>query len=89
MKSNCTKPETLILSLKRMDAMEYYLDSFSNPLICTKVISLLDEHFRPIPSLQNIVVEVYQKTRDSNIRREMENRGWVVDVREGPVQDGK
>lgn len=68
------------MAVDSTSAMEYRLGSYDNPRLCDKALALVDAGFRAIPSLQEIVIEIYEEGLDSIIRRKMESQGWKLIV---------
>lgn len=66
--------------------MESRLDSFDSPRICARAFALVGAHFRAVSSLQEIIIEVYEEGRSSDIRKKMESQGWIFNVVE-PVEE--
>ncbi|KAF5643416.1 Benzoylformate decarboxylase [Fusarium tjaetaba] len=76
--SSCTSLSTLRTSLHSTWNMEVRLDNLDHDSIATEALHLVNTHFRAIPSLPEIILEVYEDgTRDS-LRRKMKSCGWVL-----------
>lgn len=64
------------------DTMERHFGSLDSPNICANALVLVDARFREISSLQDIVVEVYEKVSSSDMRKKMKSHGWKLNVAE-------
>ncbi|KAJ6105287.1 hypothetical protein N7523_010097 [Penicillium sp. IBT 18751x] len=84
--SRCTNLKKLITAADSTNAMEYRLYSFDSPRLCDKALALVGARFRAIPSLQEVVIEIYEEGPGSIIRRKMESQGWKLIVVE-PAED--
>jgi hypothetical protein len=80
--SGCANLSTLTTSLYSTNAMELRLDALDNPKIVPEALKLVDTRFRAIPSLQEIIVEVYEDGSSNHIRRKMESHGWTISTTE-------
>lgn len=54
-------------------------DAQGDAMIIPEVLDIVDAHFRAIPSLQEIIVEVYESVR-SSIPDQLKNHGWTVSI---------
>jgi hypothetical protein len=79
--SDCTNLSTLTTTLFSTDIMTFKLDALDSPDIVVEALALVNTHFRAIPSLQEIVVQIYEGPSD-HIRSTMENYGWTIKVAE-------
>ncbi|KAJ5887735.1 hypothetical protein N7495_007776 [Penicillium taxi] len=84
--SHCTNLKTLITSSESTNALETVLDLYDSPNICAKALALVAARFQEIPSLKEIVVEVYEEGPSLDIRRKMKSHGWIVNVVE-PLEE--
>lgn len=75
--SHCTHLKTIIADISSTMDVESLLGSF-DPAICDKALTLLDAHFRAIPSLPEIVIELPESPQNLEIRRKMQSRGWIL-----------
>ncbi|KAK8016088.1 hypothetical protein PG993_014277 [Apiospora rasikravindrae] len=75
---NCTNLSTLTTSLHTTHHMEIRLDTIEHPKVATEALKLVDTHFKSIPSLQDIIVEVYEFGPNDYIRRQMVRQGWTI-----------
>ncbi|KAF5603814.1 uncharacterized protein FSUBG_7063 [Fusarium subglutinans] len=55
----------------RLDNLDYYS-------IATKMLHLVNTHFKAIPSLPEIILEVYEDGPSDSLRRKMKSYGWVL-----------
>ena len=78
--SHCTNLKTLTASVYTTNVMELKLDALDNLKITGEALSLVNTHFRTIPSLQEIIVEVYADGPCDHARRLMESHGWTVRI---------
>lgn len=78
-RDECSQLSTIKTSVM---SIEYRLDALDCPKAATKAITLVDTHFRAIPSLEEIIVEVYEDSRSGYARNEMKRRGWTITVKE-------
>ncbi|KAL3417799.1 hypothetical protein PVAG01_10809 [Phlyctema vagabunda] len=76
----CTNLITLTAYRDIEDDMELILDEVDNQELITEALQQLDAHFRAIPSLQEIILEVHEDGPSSDIRREVESLGWEINV---------
>lgn len=76
--SRCTGLKCLIAAPHDTESMEYKLDWFDNPKICDRALAMVDAHFRAIPSLREIIIEVYEHGPSSYIRKNMKNLRWTL-----------
>jgi predicted DNA-binding protein len=74
----CANLNTISTSLYSTDLMEHKLDSLDNFKVATEALALVDIHFRSIPSVQEIIVEVYEDPPSDHIRKTMESHGWAI-----------
>ncbi|KAJ5139053.1 uncharacterized protein N7515_003901 [Penicillium bovifimosum] len=76
----CTNLQKLTTAAETTYEMEAKLESFDSPKLYDKALGLVAAHFRTIPSLQKVVVEVYEEGTSLDIRKKMENLGWIPEV---------
>ena len=67
--------------------MELSLDTLDNPKVTGEALALVNTHFRAIPSLQEIIVEVYEDGPSDHARRVMKSHGWTIDIVEYAEED--
>ena len=75
----CSDLRTLTIPSHCMDEVLGQLD----PEVTTEYFTLVNSHLRAIPSIQHIIVEEYDggdKTSHA-ARREMENYGWIFNIK--------
>ncbi|KAF2802378.1 uncharacterized protein BDZ99DRAFT_202143 [Mytilinidion resinicola] len=80
--TDCINLRTLTTSLDSIYVTEGGLDETGSPSIVVETFALVDSRLRAIPSLQEIIVEVYEKDASAYVRREMESHGWTISVKE-------
>lgn len=73
-----TNLRTVVTTLQYSDVMENTLNLLNSPTTCDNAVTLVDTHFRAIPSLREIAVEVYEDHSSSHLRRKMESCGWRI-----------
>ncbi|KAJ5948688.1 hypothetical protein N7454_001995 [Penicillium verhagenii] len=78
--SCCTNLKSLTTTLSTTYSIERQLDSFDSPVIRCKALALVAAQFRAITPLQDIVMEVYEEGSSSDIRKEMQSYGWILQV---------
>ncbi|KAF5989182.1 hypothetical protein FBULB1_1148 [Fusarium bulbicola] len=76
--SRCTGLSTLRTSLHSTRSMEVRLDNLDHYSIATEALHLVNTHFRAIPSLSEIILEVYEDGPSDSLRRKMKSYGWVL-----------
>ncbi|KPA37432.1 hypothetical protein FLAG1_09755 [Fusarium langsethiae] len=76
--SSCTGLSTLRTALDSTSNMELRLDNLDHFKVATEALYLVNTHFRAIPSLTEIVLEVYEDGPSDCLRRRMESHGWVL-----------
>ncbi|KOS45197.1 hypothetical protein ACN38_g3861 [Penicillium nordicum] len=79
---HCTNLNKFIMAPESTDTMERHFGSLDSPNICANALVLVDARFREISSLQDIVVEVYEKVSSSDMRKKMKSHGWKLNVAE-------
>ncbi|KAH6652794.1 hypothetical protein BKA67DRAFT_301437 [Truncatella angustata] len=85
--SGCTNLSTVTTSLWSSNAMELKLDALDYPKIVNEALKLADSHFRGIPSLQEIIVELYEDGPNDHIRRQMKSYGWTIRTTENVEEE--
>ncbi|KAJ5550012.1 hypothetical protein N7535_002046 [Penicillium sp. DV-2018c] len=82
--TKCTNLQTLVTAAQTTNYFEDMLASFNSPQLCDKALGLVAARFKAmskaIPSLQKIVVEIYEEAPSLDIRSKMGNHGWILDV---------
>ncbi|SPJ74501.1 uncharacterized protein FTOL_04232 [Fusarium torulosum] len=76
--SSCTGLSTLRTSLYSTSNMEFRLDNLEHYGVATEALHLVNTHFKAIPSLAKIVLEVYEDGPSDYLRRRMESYGWIL-----------
>ena len=73
---------TLTTSLDGTNTIARELDTLNSLQVVVEGLALVDARFRAIPSLQEIIVEVYEGGISVDIRKIMESHGWTIKVME-------
>lgn len=68
------------MSAHSTNVVEKTLEALDDPKLVARVLELVDAHFRGIPSLREISVDVYEVSERSDVRLKMESHGWVINV---------
>lgn len=76
--SSCANLRTLKTSLDSTDDMEYRLDYLEHFKVATEALKLVNTHFRAIPSIQEIILEVYEDGPGDHVRSKMKEYGWKL-----------
>ncbi|KEF51026.1 uncharacterized protein A1O9_12910 [Exophiala aquamarina CBS 119918] len=82
-RDTCTGVETLELSVPP----EHCNYALSHSVIAAEALNLLDMHFKSIPSLKEIIVNLNmypQRAPSDDLTKKMKNYGWTVKVTELP-----
>ncbi|KAF7898377.1 hypothetical protein EAF00_004823 [Botryotinia globosa] len=85
--NDCTSLITLETDLESTNAWQTRLDELDNLNVVAEALGLVNSHFRAIPSLQNITVNLYEEGPGDYIRREMMNHGWTIKTTENTKSD--
>ncbi|KAF7889782.1 uncharacterized protein EAF02_002197 [Botrytis sinoallii] len=85
--NDCTSLIALETDLESTNAWQTTLDELDNLNIVAEALAIVDSHFRAIPSLQNITVNLYEEGPGDYIRREMMSHGWTINTTENPQSD--
>jgi len=85
--NSCPNLATITTTLYSSDGLEWKLDGLGHPEVVDEALELIDTHFRGIPSLQKIVVQLREKRAKEDIRRKMERRGWRIKTTEYVEED--
>lgn len=86
-RNSCANLTTLATSLYSTDAMELRLDNLEHHTVVDEALKLVDNHFRAIPSLQEIVLEVYEDGPSGHIRERMKSHGWTLHTTENVEEE--
>jgi hypothetical protein len=76
--SSCAGLITLRTSLYSTSNMELRLDNLDHYSLATEALDLVDTHFRAMPSLPEIILEVYEDGPSDCLRKRMESHGWIL-----------
>ncbi|KAH7418464.1 hypothetical protein BKA64DRAFT_654451 [Cadophora sp. MPI-SDFR-AT-0126] len=76
--SCCPNLRALTMSLDSTTTVLLKLDALDYPKIVIEALALVNTQLRANPSLQDIVVEVYENGPSGYVKREMESRGWTI-----------
>lgn len=74
----CDNLITLTASLENTDRVENRLAALDDHNIASEALALVDARFRSFPSVQTIIVEVYEDAPCDHIRKTMESHGWLL-----------
>ncbi|TGO61927.1 hypothetical protein BOTNAR_0121g00130 [Botryotinia narcissicola] len=85
--NDCTSLITVETDLESTNAWQTRLDELDDLNVVAEALALVNSHFRAIPSLQNITVNLYEEGPGDYIRREMMNHGWTIKTTENPNSD--
>ena len=91
--SGCANLSTLTVSVDSTSDMEdrfAALDDFTaldHPKVVTEALRLINTHFRAIPSLQKVIVEVCEDGPSDLLRKEMESHGWTISTAKNVEED--
>lgn len=77
---DCPNLKTLKMPAHSTNVVEKTLDALDDLKLVARVLALVDAHFRGIPSLREISVDVYEDSERSDVRLKMESHGWVINV---------
>ena len=75
---SCANLRTVRTSLQSTTAMEYRLDKLDHLRVATEALKMVDTKFKAMPSLPEIIVEVYEDGPSDYIRRKMTEYGWTM-----------
>lgn len=81
----CSNVTSITISLTSTEHEKSKLAA--NPSSMPEAIALVDTHFRTIPSLQDIIIEVYKECPNDGAGTEMIRHGWSLDEHERPQED--
>lgn len=76
--SSCTNLSTLTTSRTSTFFMAYTVEWLGDPEIITGTLEMINTHFRAIPSVLEIIIEVHDHIPDDFIRMEMKSHGWEI-----------
>ncbi|KAH8698224.1 hypothetical protein GQ44DRAFT_779141 [Phaeosphaeriaceae sp. PMI808] len=76
--NDCTNLSTLTTSLYSTNAMELRLNALDNFKVADQALKLVNDRFKAISSLREIIVEVYEDGPSDHIRSEMKDHGWTI-----------
>jgi hypothetical protein len=79
---NCPNITTLETSLETTTAMEVAIDALDSPRVATKVLALVDAHFKAISSLKEVIVNVYDEPPNDDLRKKIRDYAWTIKVTE-------
>lgn len=79
----CANLRTLTISQCGVYPMESLFGNFYDKEVVAETLTLVNTLFRAtFPSLQDIIVEVYENDPNGYIRNQVENQGWTVIARD-------
>ena len=80
LRDRCTNLNILETSLETTTAVEHSIDSLDNPLAATEAMALVNTRFKALPSLKEVIVNVFDKAPNVLLREEMRSCGWRIEV---------
>ena len=78
--SSCANVTALTVSPYSTEAMGSMIEEQKEPKVVTEALELVNTHFRAISSLQEIIIEMYEKGPSDHIQKEMEGCGWKIRI---------
>ncbi|OAA35199.1 hypothetical protein ISF_09989 [Cordyceps fumosorosea ARSEF 2679] len=78
----CTGLSTLETSLDSTNSMELRLDNLDHHKLATEALELVNTHFRAIPSIQEIILNVFEDGPSDYLRSIMTSYGWTIKTTE-------
>lgn len=78
--SDCTNLQKLIISAEDTADMENQFYPLNGQEVYFRALALVDAGFRAIPSLREVIAEVYEGEASSDITMIMQSHGWIVNV---------
>ena len=76
--SSCVNLSTLTTSLMSSDFTEFTLKRLGDPKVIAGALEMVNIHFRAIPSVPEIIIEVVDDIPDDFIRMEMKRHAWKI-----------
>lgn len=86
-RDKCQNIVTLETTLHTSNAMEIRLDEFDSPRAVDQALALVDVRLKAIPSLQELLVHVYDEPVNLALREKMRNYGWIIKISEQNQQE--
>jgi hypothetical protein len=77
-RDKCTNLAILETSLETTAVVGLSIDSLNNPSAAAEALALVDMRFKAIPSVKEIIVNVYDETPSLGLRDKMRGCGWIV-----------
>jgi hypothetical protein len=81
-RDKCQNIVTLETSLHTTTAMEICLDEAESPRAAEQALALVDARLKAIPSLQELLVHVYDEPINIPLREKMRDYGWIIKIAE-------
>jgi len=79
---NCPNIITLETSLVTTDAMEVAINALDSPQAATEALALVDARFKAISPLEEVIVNVYDKPPNDDLRKKIRDHAWTIKVTE-------
>jgi hypothetical protein len=76
----CTNIATLETLLYTSAEMESRLDAAYSPRAADEALTLVDARFKAIPSLKEVIVNLYDEPPSDYLRKKIHKCGWTIKV---------
>ena len=76
----CTNIATLETLLYTSAEMESCLDAADSPRAAGEALTLVDARFKAIPSLKEVIVNLFDETPSDYLRKKIHKCGWTIKV---------
>jgi hypothetical protein len=83
--TNIATLETLLYTSAEMESR---LDAADSPRAADEALTLVDVRFKAIPSLKEVIVNLYDKTPSDYLRKKIQKCGWTIKVTALEESDG-
>ena len=84
----CTNITTLETLLHTSAKMESRLDAADSPRAADVALTLVDARFKAIPSLKEVIVNLYDEPPNGYLRKKIQKCGWTIKVTALEESDG-
>jgi hypothetical protein len=84
----CTNITTLETLLYTSAEMESRLDAADSPRAADEALTLVDVRFKAIPSLKEVIVNLYDEPPSDYLRKKIHKCGWTIKVTAMEESDG-
>ncbi|KAL6922374.1 hypothetical protein FSST1_006400 [Fusarium sambucinum] len=82
--SSCASLSTLETNLESTKTVLHDLENLDNQDVAVEALNLVDNHFRALPSLPEIVLQVHEDEPSDFLRRTIESYGWTLSKQPNP-----